>query len=546
MQLCLWMSCLTLVGSQKLTGDRLDQVGNQNKKLEDQLEDQPSWIAEITRQLHPQLEAYMESQVKETLEAKIGTTMSSVMNKVIGPFEFSTFNVSGLKMKMEKLRVLELNHESDHKQLKPIKMDISLSLHGPVEVGMALGMSNIYLTEVTIKVKARLTAAGPISRPPFISGIQMTLLEKPWIDFKFTGATKFLAKQMLHALDEVMETKLGYPNILAMPLKEDVDPRLIKSMNPTGVLAVNIMRARNLLMEEGFFKKLFNVASPDTYVRSQLGNAKFETQPILHNQHPVYGGEWIELPLDTLEGYSLDFSVYERSPTTDVVYGTAHLHDVKEAILNNSKQISLDISLSDEFKPADNASMGGGDLVVQMKWVPLELEVPGKHVNSDSQVKKDLKPLLRRRTRSLKNKTGASYPGQSARLAMIFIHNLTVTEMLAEKDMTASEEAKLELGKEGGLRPVGLLSQIPLTFVLNDANQTVAEIQMERLVLLGHNATKAALNFQMTSPNLDSSLDGQLLMEGPSDSLVTIPLQNQAKTVKIELKTHLSIRNLKQ
>ena len=53
----------------------------------------------------------------------------------------------------------------------------------------------------------------------------MTLLEKPWIDFKFTGATKFLAKQLLHALDEVMETKLGYPNILAMALDENVDQR---------------------------------------------------------------------------------------------------------------------------------------------------------------------------------------------------------------------------------------------------------------------------------------------------------------------------------
>lgn len=63
-------------------------------------------------------------------------------------------------------------------------------------------------------------------------------------------------------------------------------------MNPTGVLAVNIKRAKHLLDEEGFFKRLFKLAKPDTYVRSQLGNVKHETKAILHNENPVYGDEW--------------------------------------------------------------------------------------------------------------------------------------------------------------------------------------------------------------------------------------------------------------
>lgn len=78
---------------------------------------------------------------------------------------------------------------------------------------------------MTIKVKARVTAAGPIPRPPFVSGIQLSLLEKPWIDFKFSGATKFLAKQLLNVLDEVIESKMGYPNLLAMQLDPIADAR---------------------------------------------------------------------------------------------------------------------------------------------------------------------------------------------------------------------------------------------------------------------------------------------------------------------------------
>jgi len=603
MKLWLWLFCLpaTLVSSNNETTDILNKIENKIIKA-DEVDNQPSWVAQIARQLHPQLEEYMQGQVKKVLEAKIGTTLSSVMNKVIGPFEFSSFNVSGLNLKMQKIQVLKLDHESDHKKFKPIKMDFSCSMNGPVEVGMSLGLSTIYLTEVTIKIKARLTAAGPIPRPPFVSGIQMTLLEKPWIDFKFTGATKFLAKQLLHALDEVMETKLGYPNILAMATDQNADPRVIKSMNPTGVLAVNIQRAKNLLNEEGFFKSLFSVASPDTFVKSQLGNAKFETKPILHNQHPVYGTDWIELPLDTLEGYSLDFSVIERSPTADVVYGTAHLHDVKQAIVNNTNinsSISLDISLSDEFKPADNASAGGGDLIVQLKWVPLEakqevkqevteveqevIEVNEGH--SDTPQKTIAQNLaqnstnstnLKRKVRSVQSATTTTtmttiittmatmakagkelavgsvqtmtkaYPGQSERLAMIFIWNLTAGENLAKHDMTLSKKATLEVGKkEGGLTTVGQLPPIPLTFAKGANNQTIATIDLERLVLLGQNDTKAALSFTLKCPDLDSPLTGQLSMEGPSDSLVTVPLTNEGKTMEMKLAANLEIRNLK-
>ena len=105
------------------------------------------WMAEIANQLHPQLEQYLEQQVKSKLEDKIGATLSSVVKKVIGPFQFSTFNVSSLDFEVDQIRVLKLDHESDHrKESRPIKMDVGLTLKGPVDVGMALGISTIYLT----------------------------------------------------------------------------------------------------------------------------------------------------------------------------------------------------------------------------------------------------------------------------------------------------------------------------------------------------------------------------------------------------------------
>ena len=65
------------------------------------------------------------------------------------------------------------------------------------------------------------------------------------------------------------------------------------------------------------------------------------------------------------KGYSLDFHIYERSPTKDVLYGTAHIHNVETALKNlmrsnemdNGTQlgglVTLNISLSDHANPEE-------------------------------------------------------------------------------------------------------------------------------------------------------------------------------------------------
>ena len=84
-------------------------------------------------------------QVKASLEDKIGATLSTVVKKVIGPFQFSTFNVSELHLKVDEMRVLTMDDKKDTSP-PPIKMDVGLTLKGPVDVGMAMGISTIHLT----------------------------------------------------------------------------------------------------------------------------------------------------------------------------------------------------------------------------------------------------------------------------------------------------------------------------------------------------------------------------------------------------------------
>ena len=137
LQWCLICHLLAFVVGENVT----NRVENDTKTKGSML-----WLSELADQLHPQLERYLEQQVK--LEDKIGSTLSSVVKKVIGPFQFSTFNVSELHLKVDEMRVLKLDHESDvkDKATSPIKMDVGITLKGPVDVGMALGISTIYLT----------------------------------------------------------------------------------------------------------------------------------------------------------------------------------------------------------------------------------------------------------------------------------------------------------------------------------------------------------------------------------------------------------------
>ena len=84
--------------------------------------------------------------------------------------------------------------------------------------------------------------------------------------------------------------------------------RLVKSLSPTGVLAVYIKSAKDLKLEDSFVKKMFGYDKPDTYVRTQLGMAKFQTEPVMNDANPTFKAKgtgfpanWFELPLDTLE-----------------------------------------------------------------------------------------------------------------------------------------------------------------------------------------------------------------------------------------------------
>ena len=84
--------------------------------------------------------------------------------------------------------------------------------------------------------------------------------------------------------------------------------RLVKSLNPTGVLAVYIKSAKDLKLEDSFVKKMFGYDKPDTYVKTQLGMAKFQTEPVMNDANPTFkakgtgsSANWFELPLDTLE-----------------------------------------------------------------------------------------------------------------------------------------------------------------------------------------------------------------------------------------------------
>ena len=79
---------------------------------------------------------------------------------------------------------------------------------------------------MTVKTKSRVTLVNPNPEPPFVSGFQLSLLEKPWIDLKFEGgATRMIAERLLGEIDQMIEEDMGYPNTMARALKTEADMR---------------------------------------------------------------------------------------------------------------------------------------------------------------------------------------------------------------------------------------------------------------------------------------------------------------------------------
>ena len=63
-----------------------------------------------------------------------------------------------------------------------------------------------------------------------------------------------------------------------------------------GILAINVHKALSLKQEGGLFKKLFGLASPDTFVKMHLGSLERDMTPVVKNdQNPNYGNKtwWV-------------------------------------------------------------------------------------------------------------------------------------------------------------------------------------------------------------------------------------------------------------
>ena len=89
--------------------------------------------------------------------------------------------------------------------------------------------------EYSMHFNARLTFTHPMSKPPYVKGAQMFLLNDPIVDFKYHGPpSKAFAQKLKEILMEYTKTKMSYPNLVALPLDIQADPREVYSMDPKG------------------------------------------------------------------------------------------------------------------------------------------------------------------------------------------------------------------------------------------------------------------------------------------------------------------------
>ncbi|CAB4070495.1 unnamed protein product [Lepeophtheirus salmonis] len=123
------------------------------------------------------------------------------------------------------------------------------------------------------------------------------LLETPVINFDLDGIADicdwpFIRDRVRKELYEDMNKKIVYPNRITIPLSNNVDPMKFRSFAPLGMLAVKLLRAKDL-PSKGGIRSLVGQGSPDAYAKVCLGAYRFDSDVKKNSCDPVWEDDGI-------------------------------------------------------------------------------------------------------------------------------------------------------------------------------------------------------------------------------------------------------------
>ncbi|XP_022257901.1 extended synaptotagmin-2-like, partial [Limulus polyphemus] len=258
------------------------------------------WLNKIIRQMWPYVGHYVQSLFREKVEPAVRANLPPNLQS----FKFEKIVLGDMPPRIGGIKVYHENVARDE-----IIMDVEILYSGDCRFsvrakGLTAGIKDIQLHGVM-----RVEMKPLVKQIPLIGGVNVFFLIPPAIDFNMTNLADILNLPVLS--DILRRNVIGqitalmvFPNKFTISLTEDIPVRLLKFLQPAGVLYIEVLEARKL-------KNADICSASDPYAIITVGAFKSKTIVITNCNNPVWNHQ-CEAVVSHVEGLTLDIEVMDE------------------------------------------------------------------------------------------------------------------------------------------------------------------------------------------------------------------------------------------
>eukprot|EP00755_Sulcionema_specki_P000306 Sspe_Gene.3065::Locus_1013_Transcript_1_1_Confidence_1.000_Length_10154::g.3065::m.3065 len=305
------------------------------------------WVNMFVSWVWPRIRNFLKKITETNLEAKLQEAVASIPGQSWTGLKINLVSVDlgAREPSLSTIEAVKVTQDiGEGVQITLNNMSFTSNIDVVLKVHLAGMESTVRIQDFEFMGTLVFTLAPMVAHMPFVAGLQMAFPNPPHIDIgiKVLGNKEIpgLRQLTVGVLNRSIASKCVLPNIIAVPLQDDVPALELGHPDPAGVLRLSVIKAEHLEAGDAAVRFVRSAGS-DAYAHVRIGGTTWSTKQITS-----LDPQWTE---------QKDFVVMDRSQNVDI--------EVFDADIANDDSLGLILQ-------KETVLGGGTDLVV--RGIPVE------------------------------------------------------------------------------------------------------------------------------------------------------------------------------
>ncbi|XP_046456808.1 extended synaptotagmin-2-like isoform X2 [Daphnia pulex] len=243
--------------------------------------DRAEWLNKILKQVWPNVGHYVRNIILEAVQPGIRESLKAYK---LGGFKMDKISLGTMPFRVGGVKVYDKNVSRNE-----IVMDMDICYAGDCDIRFSIKGLKGGIKDFQMSGMLRVIMKPLISQIPLFGGIQIFFLNSPSVDFNLIGVVDVLDMPGLNGiLRRVIIEQIGaflvLPNKLSFTLSDVVSPIVVKIPEPSGVLRVRVIEAKQLMKMD----RVLGIGKSDPYAIITVGSQEFRTKTIYNTVNPKW------------------------------------------------------------------------------------------------------------------------------------------------------------------------------------------------------------------------------------------------------------------